>query len=162
MQDLYGNDGCSTKFPPSSSNFFVQYHHKRSWVQAHQPAVFVPSVSVSHRGPRPSCTGRKSRLLKTRLQVWRLLVVMEQRPAIKLVSAVIRALKMKPRLVFLNSFFFFFAKSIEYKSSAKEATDNNTGVYDKTDLQIPLLSTGGYWEDLNWVTLMKCTTPKGA
>lgn len=82
---------------------------------------------------------------------------MEQRPAIKLVSA----LNMKPRLVFLNSF-FVFAKITEYKSSAKEATDNNTGVYDKPDLQIPLLSTGGSRKDLNWVTLMKCTTPKEA
>lgn len=51
MQDLYVNDGCSTKIPPGSSNFFVQYHHKRSRVQAHQPAVLVPSVSVqSHIG----------------------------------------------------------------------------------------------------------------
>lgn len=68
--------------------------------------------------------------------------MMEQQPATKQVSAVIRALNMKPRLVFLKSF-FVFAKIIEYKSSAKEAIDSKTGVYDKTDLQIPLLSIGG-------------------
>lgn len=51
MQGLYVNDGCSTKIPPRSSNFFVQYHHKRSWVQAHQPAVLIPPMSVqSHIG----------------------------------------------------------------------------------------------------------------
>lgn len=65
MQDLYVNDGCSTKIPPGSSNFFVQYHHKRSRVQAQQAAVLVPSMSLqSHIGAWASPHSQKETLVE--------------------------------------------------------------------------------------------------